>query len=352
MDFNTNQQTSKLIDTLLRVILLFGLIGWCLYIISPFIFPVLWGVIIAVAVKPIHIYFTKFFKRNNIVASVVLTILLLVCIIVPGVLAITSIADSAMLFKSKFETGEWVIDAPSIDIKNWPIVGEKVYQILFDITADLSKVVVEYKEQVTALILAVAKSLMSTGVLYFELIFTVIIAGILLATNNTLAITIQFANRIIGNQGAEFVDLIGSTIRNVVRGVLGVAVIQSLLASIGLFAADIPHAGFWVIICLVLCVVQVGPALVLIPAAIYLYLNASATFATIWTIYFVFVLISDNIIKPILLGKNAPVPMLVILLGVIGGLITGGFLGMFTGAIILSIGYKLFISWLHQKHIV
>jgi predicted PurR-regulated permease PerM len=137
-----------------------------------------------------------------------------------------------------------------------------------------------------------------------------------------------------------------ATIRNVVKGVLGVAVIQSILAGVGLYFAHIPHAGIWILVCLILSIVQVGPALVLIPSSIYLFTTGDTMTATLWSVYFAVVLTSDNILKPILLGKGAPVPMLVIFLGVIGGFLMSGFIGLFTGAIVLSIGYKLLTAWI------
>ncbi len=102
------------------------------------------------------------------------------------------------------------------------------------------------------------------------------------------------------------------------------------------------------LICLILAIIQIGPGLVIIPVIIYLFSTMELLGAILWTVYLVIVMISDSFLKPILLGKGAPVPMLVIFLGTIGGFITSGFVGMFIGAIILSLGYKLFIAWLDE----
>jgi predicted PurR-regulated permease PerM len=113
--------------------------------------------------------------------------------------------------------------------------------------------------------------------------------------------------------------------------------------------ASVPHAGIWGLIALILSIIQIGPGLVIIPVIIYLFTTGNSVFAGFWTVYFVLVMFSDNILKPILLGKGAQVPMLVIFIGVIGGFILSGFIGLFTGAIILSIGYKLFLVWMHDQ---
>lgn len=138
------------------------------------------------------------------------------------------------------------------------------------------------------------------------------------------------------------------TVRNVAKGVLGVAIIQSLLAGIGFVLAGIPLAGLWILVCLVLSIVQIGILPVSVGVIIYIWGAADTGTATIFTIWMVLVGVSDNILKPILLGKGAPAPMLVVFLGAIGGFMVSGFIGLFTGAIILTLGYKLMISWLES----
>jgi len=127
-------------------------------------------------------------------------------------------------------------------------------------------------------------------------------------------------------------------------------VIQALLAGAGLIVSGIPYAGVWALLCLIFAIVQIGTSIILIPSLIYLFATGSALTASLWGIYFVFVIFSDNILKPIFLSKGASVPTLVIFLGVLGGFISQGFIGLFTGAIILSIGYKLVLAWIHEKN--
>ena len=141
------------------------------------------------------------------------------------------------------------------------------------------------------------------------------------------------------------------TVRNVVKGVLGVAVIQSLLAGAGMAVAGIPYSGIWVLLCLILAIVQIGILPVSIGVIIYIWTNGSTTTALVLTIWMLLVGLLDNFLKPILMGKGAPVPMLVIFLGAIGGFIFSGFIGLFTGAVVLSLGYKLFDIWIERAEL-
>ena len=168
----------------------------------------------------------------------------------------------------------------------------------------------------------------------------------LLATKGTNKFAEQFFSKLVGRRAEEFVDLTMKTVGNVVKGVIGVAFIQSILVGLGFLLAGVPYAGIWALLVLVLAILQLPPTLVSVPIIVYLFSVMAPLPAGLWAIYLVAASVSDNLLKPILLGKGAPVPMLVIFLGVIGGFMLSGFLGLFTGAIVMSLGYKLFVAWL------
>ena len=158
----------------------------------------------------------------------------------------------------------------------------------------------------------------------------------------------QLFIRIAGKHGEAFCSVTEKTIMSVTKGVLGVSLIQSFLAAIGLFAVGIPGAGILTLLCLILSTVQVGLIPVLLPVIIYAFYTYSTVTAVILCIWLVMVSVLDNILKPILLGKGSPVPMPVIFVGVIGGFISFGIVGMFIGSVIFSIGYILFLVWLND----
>jgi predicted PurR-regulated permease PerM len=155
--------------------------------------------------------------------------------------------------------------------------------------------------------------------------------------------------RIFGEHGDEFKDLVASTIGTVTNGVLGVALIQTIFASLGFWFAGLPGAGVWAIVFLIGAVLQVG-GLVLVPAVLYGFAEFSTTRAVIFLVWCIIVGLMDNVLKPILLGRGGKVPMGVIFLGVLGGfMVMNSIIGLFVGAIVLSVGYKLFMAWLDSE---
>jgi predicted PurR-regulated permease PerM len=152
-----------------------------------------------------------------------------------------------------------------------------------------------------------------------------------------------------GDRGEEYVKAAESTVRSVAVGILGIAFIQATLAGLGMLVAGIPGAGLWAFVCLILSITQIGGLPVLLPAAIYLFATGDTMPAVLFSIWAVVVGLSDNILKPLLLGRGTDAPMLVVLMGSIGGLIASGVVGLFVGAVILTLGYKLFLVWVEER---
>jgi predicted PurR-regulated permease PerM len=206
----------------------------------------------------------------------------------------------------------------------------------------VSRIAPQIQERIPALLSA---SIRIGGVL-LKFLIAILIAGFLLATSEQ---RIRFADklfaRIFDEQGPEFEQLIASTIRSVTTGVLGVAVIQSLLATLGFWLVGLPGAGLWAVMFLIAAVLQIG-VIVLIPAVLYAFATHATTQAVMFTIWCLLVGVMDNVLKPFLLGRGSKVPMVVIFVGVLGGFITMNLIGLFVGAVILSVGYKLLMAWL------
>ncbi len=179
-----------------------------------------------------------------------------------------------------------------------------------------------------------------------KFVASVVIAGFLFLPGPRLGAGARaFASRLIAPRGAHFVDLAGATIRNVSRGVIGVALIQALLAGVILAGAGIPGAGLVAFGVLLLCVVQIGPAPILLPLLIWAWVTQTTGFALILTVLLVPVGLLDNVLKPILMAHGLTTPMLVILTGVIGGTLTHGLVGLFLGPVVLSVFYELVVAW-------
>ena len=348
MDTAERNSTSHIIETALTLSLVFLVLAICFLIIAPFLMAVLWAVIIAVAVYPAYSLLVRKMNGRRVFPAILFTLLMLAFIVVPVILIFNSAVIGVTHITEYLQSGVVNFKAPSPVIKEWPVIGKPLYNFMLSLSKNLEAAFEKYYPQVLSASKVLLGGVLSAAMTFFQLLLSVIIAGFLLATKGTTEASEIFFRRIAGKRGPEFMQLCVSTIRKVIKGILGVAVIQSILAGVGFYLAGVPYAGVLTIACLILSILQVGPGLVILGAVIYLFYMHSTLFAILWTIYFIGVGLSDNILKPILLGKGAIVPMLVIFLGVIGGFILYGFIGLFVGPIILSIGYKLVLAWMYK----
>ena len=343
------QSINTSVEVTLRLVFLFILIAWCLNILLPFIAIVLWAVIIAVSVEPIYNMIARKMGNKSSWAAFIVVLLFLAIIIIPSYFAVNGLVTNISEISTSFQQEGVKVPPPNQQVAEWPLIGEKVYAAWTAASENLESFLRSYEKQLAAF----GKWLMSTalgiGVGILQFILSIIIAGVLLATKGTGDFTRKMFRKLVGNRGDEFAELSDKTVKNVTKGILGVAFIQSMLLGILFLLAGVPYAAVWAVLVLFLGIIQLPPTLVSIPVIIYLYSAISPTMATVWTVLIMLASLSDNILKPILLGKGAPVPMLVIFLGAIGGFILSGFIGLFTGAIVLSLGYELFMAWLNDE---
>jgi predicted PurR-regulated permease PerM len=350
MNNKSESLTRQIIETIIQLGALAFIVGWCILIIAPFLTPIVWGVIIAITIYPMFIRLSAKLGDSRKISSLILTLLLLAIILVPAILLSGSLIDGARFLKNAIQEGDSLIPPPGDRVASWPAFTKPLIDAWQLASDNLQSMVITYKDQVaaaaTAILAVIAKT--SFGVLQFVL--SIVIAGVLLVYADEGGSTLRkIFVKIAGSRGEEMATLSEMTIRNVVKGILGVAVIQTLLAGIGFAVAGVPAAGLWTFFCLIFAIIQVGVGPIVIPIIIYLFSTADTTTAVIFLIYGIFIMISDNFLKPILLGRGAPVPMLVVFLGAIGGFIVRGFIGLFLGAVILSLGYKLFGMWLADR---
>ena len=344
---SSNYNFEKIVDIIIRLGVLSMLLMWCFDILRPFVLILIWAVVIAIAIYPIHKFFVKIFRGRKVLAVIVVTLLMLSVIIIPSGLIIYSLYEGVNHFRELFIAGEHLIPPPGGNTANWPVIAKPIVDIWQLASDNLQEAVVKYSDQIKeyGAILLLALAGFTKGILSF--IASIIIAGVLLIYADSSAIvTKKIFSKLVGKHSDNFAEITILTIRNVVKGILGVAFIQAAMVGVGFFIAGVPFAGLWTILCLILAIVQVGVGLIAIPVVIYMFSVSDTTTAIILGIWIGITLVSDNVLKPILLGRNAPAPMLVIFLGAIGGFLYNGFIGLFLGAIILTIGYKLFMMWL------
>jgi predicted PurR-regulated permease PerM len=282
-------------------------------------------------------------------AAFLCTVVLLAILIVPVVLLTGTLVEGVQTLSARLKDQSLVIPPPPPKIESWPIIGTPLKDVWSRASTNLTGLLRSLAPQLKAVIPGLLSASAGVGLAVLQFVLSILVAGVLLANARGGAkVARSLANRLFGDKGPEFEKLAGATIRSVTTGILGVAVIQSVFAGLGFLVAGLPGAGLWAVTFLFAAVLQLG-GLVLAPAVIYAFTIASTTKAVLFLIWCIVVALMDNVLKPLLLGRGVAVPIAVVFLGVLGGFITMGIIGLFVGAIVLSVGYKLFLAWLEVK---
>jgi predicted PurR-regulated permease PerM len=337
------------LEATVRIGILILLVAWCFSIIQPFFIPIAWGVIIAVSAHPGYLKLRGLFGGRSGLAATTLVILGIVLLMVPAVMLSATLVDTAQGLAKGFQDGTLAVPPPPDSVRDWPLVGEALSAFWSQASGNLMAAVQKIAPQLKAVGGWLLSTAAGAGFGILQFIVAIIIAGVFLANAKASgAFARTLAVRLAGERGADFAELAEATVRSVTRGILGVALIQSILAGIGFMAIGLPGAGLWALLCLLLSTVQIGIFPITIPIVIYVLATADTGPAILFVIWSLFVGSIDNVLKPILLGRGVQVPMSVIFVGAIGGFITSGIIGLFVGAVVLVLGYKLFLAWLHD----
>jgi predicted PurR-regulated permease PerM len=320
----------------------------CLLFLRPFAVLMTWGIVIAVSAYPSFRRLQAKLAGRRVLAAVIFTSVLLALLVVPVILLAGTLVEGVQTLAAHFKDGTLLIPPPPANVEHWPIIGAPVNSIWSLASKDLAQALKSIAPQIKEVVPSVFTAFAGIGLTVLQFALSIVVAGALLANADAAyEVTCSLAKRLFGKQGLEFQQLIGATIRSVTTGILGVAFIQSVLAGLGFLVAGLPGAGLWAIVFLVAAVLQVG-ILVLIPAVVYVFAVSTVTKAVVFLIWCVFVALIDNVLKPLLLGRGVAVPIVVVFLGAIGGFVALGIIGLFVGAIVLSVGYKLFLAWINE----
>ena len=337
----------RALETCINVGLALLLVAVCFLILRPFVLLIAWGIIIAVAAYPAFQKLRHLLREHGTLAAVVFTLILLAILILPVVLLGQSLVEGIQTVTARLKDGTAFIPPPPPGVESWPIIGRPLHGIWSMASRDISAVMIKFAPEIKSALPGLLSASAGVGLTVLQLLLSILISGLLLANAEAAAeATRSLFNRLFDDRGPEFEQLVEATIRSVTFGILGVALIQSALAAAGFLVVGLPGASVWSAIFLFAAVLQMG-GLVLIPAVIYEFAIASTTKAVIFLIWCIFVGAMDNVLKPILLGRGVAVPIAVVFLGAIGGFMAMGIIGLFVGAIVLSVGYKLFLAWLH-----
>jgi predicted PurR-regulated permease PerM len=342
--------TKKIVDTIIRLGLLYALITWSFTIIKPFILVLIWGAIIAIAVYPLYAKLMNAFRGRKVIPAIIVALLLFSLIIPPGWFISESVMAGIHHIRETYQQGEPVIPPPGESVRNWPSISKPIVAIWQQASDNLQEAILQHQDQVTTLGTWLFTALSGLGKGIIEFMISIVLATVLLIFSARLSNTsLKIFNRIAPDYGETFLTLSVDTVRTVIKGVIGVATIQAAMAGIAFYIAGIPFAGVWTIVCLILSMVQIGSWPVLIATTIYVFSSHTGIFPFLFAGWMIVVVMTDNILTPLMMGRGSSVPMLVIFIGTIGGFMAIGFLGLFVGAVTLSICYKLFMAWLEDE---
>jgi len=346
---NPSSPTRTAIEIAVNLLLIFVILYWCLKILSPFIGVLIWAAIIAIALyKPFQKLQAALGGKKKL-ALALFTLIGLALVIVPSWLFIGSIVESGQDIAAAVETGEFDIRPPNEKVKDWPLVGEKVYAQWSAAAVNTKHWLESNHEIIKPMVSGFLSKVAGIGIGALQFIISVLIAAAFLANAETVGKGMRLLfTRLVGDKADSFLKLTTATVTSVAVGVLGISLIQSLLGGMGMLVVGVPAAGLLTLILLIVCIAQLPPWLVMFPVIAYVFSVESTTTASIFAVWGIAVSFLDMVLKPILMGRGVDAPMLVILLGAIGGLIVAGFVGLFIGAVILAFGYKLLEAWLES----
>jgi predicted PurR-regulated permease PerM len=337
------------VELAIRLAALGTLLYFSFVLIRPFISIVIWSIVVTVALYPGYEWLVRELGGRRRLAAAVLTFLALVVVVGPATWLTLGLIESAHLLAKQFDLSAVTIPAPAQSIKNWPLIGDRVYRFWDLASTNLTAALGEIASQLKPLGVSVLRGAAGTGASVVKFLIAVVLAGFLFAPAPQIVSAVKtFVRRLNPNRGVEFVNLAGATIRAVARGVIGVSFVQALFAAIGLTIAGVPGTSLITSAVLICGIIQIGPGIVLLPVIIWSWMAMETTSALLFTAYMIPVIFLDNVLRPIAVSRGLKTPMLVTLVGVLGGVLAYGITGLFLGPIVLAVSWELIAAWTRE----
>jgi predicted PurR-regulated permease PerM len=343
------RMSSRLLDVFVRAGLISVLVVLCYRVFAPFLTLMVWALILAVTMYPLHQWLAHRIGGRQRLAATLVLIGAGLLIIAPTALLMNAFGSSVHSLIAAMRDNTLSIPAPWAGVSGWPIVGERIYDVWSRAHADLPGLVMSMQPQIGELARAAISIVANIGIEMLQFLASFIIAGILLPHGEAGArVSRAILERVCGSgRGETFTRLSAATIRAVAQGVIGIGFIQAVLVGLALLVADVPGAGILAAITLVLSIAQVPAILITLPVIGYIWLsgNYSTGAAILDTVMLLVAGMADNVLKPLILGRGVDAPMPIVLLGALGGMAAAGIVGMFVGATLLALGYQIFMTW-------
>lgn len=348
LDRPATRDLPRLTLAVLSILVLIAASGW---VLLPFVAATLWAAMIAISTWPLLLGIQRRLGGRRGPAVAVMVVLLLAVLIAPIWVGISAIVDNVDRLTGlvRTVTHEGLPPAPAW-LATLPIVGQSLAERWNALAGDPAWIVAKIQPSLVEAAKWIAAQAGGLGSAVVQLLVTVVIAAVFFASGETAARGVRrFLRRLAGARGEELAELAGKSVRAVALGIVVTALAQTVLAGAGLFLAKVPHAGVLTAVAFVLCIAQVGPLLVLAPAAIWLYASGSAGRGTLLVVFTLVAVTLDNFLRPVLIKKGADLPLLLIMAGVIGGILGFGVLGLFVGPVILAVTWTVLASWVAEQ---
>jgi predicted PurR-regulated permease PerM len=345
---------SDLTRTTLAVLFVGGLIAACFWILRPFLPATIWATTLVVATWPIMLRVQTRLGNKRGLAVAVMTLALLFVFVVPFWLAITTIADNFdQIMGWATSLASFKLPAPPEWLSAVPLFGERAALFWENVaTSGLDPLVARAAPYAGGVASWFVAALGGLGIVLVQFLLTIVIAAIMYVNGERAAVSARrFGHRLAGERGEQSVLLAGQAIRSVALGVVVTALLQSVLGGIGIALAGMPLAAVLTAVMFMLCIAQLGPLPVLVPAVIWLYWSGASGWGTFLLIWSILLSTLDSVVRPLLIRKGAHLPLVLLLAGVIGGLIAFGLVGIFLGPVVLAVGYTLLQSWMAEAKI-
>ena len=342
----------EFLDVLIRASLIAALAIFCFEIIDPFLHLMLWSLILAITLYPLHCRLRGMLGNSDGRAATLIVLVAIAILMVPIYLLGTSLTHSAQTALVAIKSGRFDIPPPAESVADWPVVGKAVYGFWLQAAADLGGVAQKFAPQLKEVGLGALDKLAGLGMGLLIFFVALIVAGIFMAYGeNGHRSATRIASRISGPaKGTQIVALGTATIRAVAQGVVGIAFIQMVLIGVGFALMGVPGSGLLALAVLLLGIMQLPTSLITLPVIVFVFVTQGASLGTIVFSIYVFISgLADNVLKPLLLGRGVAVPMPVVLIGALGGMVTGGIVGLFIGPVILAVGYQMFWQWVDDQ---
>jgi predicted PurR-regulated permease PerM len=342
---------AKSVDIAIRLTLLAIVFAATVTILGPFLPTLVWASVIAIALYPAYMKLTGAVGGRRKLSGGLFILLTLAAILTPTIWLGDSLLDGTVRIVRSAGEGTLNIPPPTEQVRDWPVIGDKIWALWSSAHQDLAGTIEKLQPQIGRIGNSIVRSVGGLGKAIVQTLLALVIAGVLMISTPNFEAGLRIvARRMGGETGVRMLENSTSTVRSVVKGVILVAIIQGLAAAVGLRIAGVPAAGLWAFLVLCVAVIQLPPLLILGPIAAWVFANNdSVPLAVFFLVWSVIVSGSDGFLKPLLLGRGTFVPMLVVLIGAIGGMLGAGVLGLFIGPVVLAIAWELGVMWTDES---